>query len=304
MSPFSPQRFALFRIALGSYLATHFALLVPYAPELFGRTGMLPDPVLDPTRQIFPNLLDVLGSPLGTRVFTVTAAALAVALAAGVARPLVCGLLWYAWACMLNRNLFIVNPGIAFVGWLLLASAIVPRGEPRLPWRSAEAEWRVPPVLYVGAWVVMAGGYTLSGIDKLASPSWVDGSAFRYVLENPIARDTWLREWLLSLPAMWLRLLTWGGLAMEILFAPLCLGSRTRVLAWLGAVGMHLVLMMTAAFTDLTLGVLMIHLFTLDERWLTKEAWGSFRRPPGSPSHTRLSPATAPDPPMLGAPLL
>ena len=35
----------------------------------------------------------------------------------------------------------------------------------------------------------MAAEYTFSGIEKLASPSWVDGTAFWHVAKNPLARE-------------------------------------------------------------------------------------------------------------------
>jgi hypothetical protein len=34
-------------------------------------------------------------------------------------------ILWYQWACLLNINVFISNPGIPYVGWLLLAHAFL-----------------------------------------------------------------------------------------------------------------------------------------------------------------------------------
>src|SRR5262249_43778007 len=37
------KAFAVWRIAFGAYLAAHFAALVPYGAELFGRDGVLPD---------------------------------------------------------------------------------------------------------------------------------------------------------------------------------------------------------------------------------------------------------------------
>lgn len=278
MTPFSAQRFAVFRVALGTFLVVHFAMLLPHAPEIFGSAGMVSDPSLIPTYRIFPNLLVLMDSPLSTRLFIGSLTLLAVALTIGLWRPLVCVLLWYGWACLLNRNVLISNPGIAWVGWLLLATALVPGGEPfavsgRPP---ADAEWQMPPVLYRGAWVLMAVGYTVSGLNKLGSPSWVDGSAFLYLLETPVARDTQLRVELMLLAPLVLRLITWTALGLEIVFAPLALFRRTRAVAWTAMVGMHLALLLVMNFADLTFGVLLVHLFTFDERWLPSQ-WPGLR---------------------------
>jgi len=114
----------------------------------------------------------------------------------------------------------------------------------------------------------MAVGYSISGFDKWMAPSWRDGSAIVHLLENPLARDTWLRGWMLSWPEALHRVMTWSILAMEALFLPLALFPRTRLAAWLGMVFMHLGILCIVDFADLTIGMLMIHLFTLEERWL------------------------------------
>ena len=75
--------------------------------------------------------------------------------------------------------------------------------------------------------------YTYSGYTKLISPSWIDGSAFRDVLENPLARDTIFRGWILGMPEVILKLFTWAGLFLELAFLPLALFRRIRPWLWL-----------------------------------------------------------------------
>jgi len=178
------------------------------------------------------------------------------------------------WACLLNRNVFIVNPSIPFVGWLLLASALMPEGEPWV-WRAAAApdpNWHAPPVLIPGAWLVMALAYSVSGIDKLASPSWLDGSALKHVLESPIARPGLFREALLALPAPALRLMSWAALSAEVLFAPLCLTRATRAVAWTATLFLHCGVLIVLNLAELTVGVLMFHALTFDRGWLPVRA--------------------------------
>ncbi len=66
-----------------------------------------------------------------------------------------------------------------------------------------------------------------------------------------------------------------GSVGLEALFLPLCLWSRTRPLAWAGIVGMHLGILLVVNFADLTTGMLMVHLFTFDPRWIKARAPGA-----------------------------
>jgi predicted DCC family thiol-disulfide oxidoreductase YuxK len=179
--------------------------------------------------------------------------------------------IWFGFACLFNRNVLIANPSLPYVGLLLLLTACVPGGE-GAGLHLRRDDWRFPVTAYRAAWVLLLVGYTYSGIVKLAAPSWVDGSAMRHLLENPLARPTFLRETLLGLPPAVLQLATWGGLALEILAAPLGLVRRLRPWVWLALIGMQLGILSLVSFADLTLGMLCAHLFVFDPRWLRPRA--------------------------------
>jgi predicted DCC family thiol-disulfide oxidoreductase YuxK len=104
------------------------------------------------------------------------------------------------------------------------------------------------------------------------SPSWVDGTAVEHVLMNPLARPGWLREMLLGLPGIALHLATWGGLGLELAFAPLAIIRRTRPWIWAAMLAMHLLLTTLIDFADLSLGMVMLHLFTFDPVWVRPRA--------------------------------
>jgi predicted DCC family thiol-disulfide oxidoreductase YuxK len=178
----------------------------------------------------------------------------------------------YRLACLLGRNPLISNPSLPFVGWLLLAHSLLPRA-PYGSWQARAridpgGEWRMPISIHRAGWIAMAAAYGYSGWHKLSSPSWVDGSAFRLVLENPLAYPGFLREGLLSLPSGALALATWGTLATELLFAPLVLIRRLRPWLWMTMLGMYLGLLVLVNFADLSLGMILIHLFTFDPNWI------------------------------------
>ncbi len=267
MKTISPWQFTLFRILFGAYLAFHFAALVPFAGELFGSGGLIPDAALNPTAGLFPNplALDVPEWGLVAALAFLTTASLC--FAAGFARVPVAVALWFGWTALFHRNNLISNPGIPYVGLLLLLSALVPGGEP-LSHRPRREDWAMPAWVWRCAWILLAAGYTFSGWTKLSSPSWTDGSALRFLLENPLARPGVLRDLMLALPEPLLQAMTWGTLLVELLFAPLALWRRSRPWIWLSMVLMHLGIVAVVDFADLTLGMLMIHLFTFDPDWI------------------------------------
>ena len=125
------------------------------------------------------------------------------------------------------------------------------------------------PSIYFAAWVLMALGYSYSGAMKLNSISWLDGSAFARVLENPLARPGFLRVWILSWPTSFLRLATWAALGMELLFAPLALIRKLRPWIWSVMLMMHFGLFVLVDFVDLTVGMVILHLFTFDPAWIS-----------------------------------
>lgn len=265
---YSPYQFSFFRIILGIYLLVHFSMLLPYASEIWSDTGLLPDPSLNRTYGYFPNVLNLFDSPRAIQWFLILLCSCSILFLLGIQRPIASLFLWYGWVCLFDRNNLILNPGLPFIGWILLTCVIIPKGEPLSLFTKKNNEWAFPALLFWGAWVIMAMGYTISGFDKLNSTSWKDGSAIIHLLNNPLARDWSLRTFLLSLPQELLYCITWGILLIEIIFLPLAVWSRTRKWIWLIMILMHVGILFIIDFADLTIGMLMIHWFTFDGSWL------------------------------------
>jgi len=265
-------QWSLVRLVFGVYLLVHFAQLVPWAAELFSRDGLLPDAASSPLARAFPNVLAVWDAPAVATGLVVLAAALAIPFALGWHDRWAAVGIWYVGACLVGRNPLVLNPSLPFIGWMLLAHACLPRA----PYGSLDARgrvdpdggWTMPPAIHRAAWIVMAAGYSYSGLTKLASPSWVDGTALARVLDNPLARATALRDALLGLPAPALAAGTWAALGLELLFAPLALVRPLRPWLWTALLALHLGLLALIDFTDLSLGMVMLHLFTFDPAWV------------------------------------
>ncbi len=253
------------RVTLGSYIALHFAGLVPWAAEVFSNRGMLPDGSASPLLHAFPNVLAVCDAPSVAIGLVLAGAAAGVAVAAGKLDRAAAGLALFVSACLFGRNPLIANPAMPYIGLLLFAWAASPQ-------RMDTKAWS--PAILRALWISMAVGYSYSGVTKLAAPSWVDGQAFFYVLNNPLAHPGFLRELLLSAPPGALKALTWGTLGFEIVFAPLALSKRARPWLWAGMLGMHLGLLVLIDFADLSLGMVVLHICTFDPDW----GWPGHRR--------------------------
>lgn len=271
-SAWTGGQYSLVRVALASYLAVHFAALVPWSAELFSREGMLPAGSASPLLRLFPNVLALDDGRVTVLTLVALALVASLFLAIGWFDRIAAVVIWYVLACLYGRSPLIANPSLPFVGWLLLAHACLPAA-PYGSWAARRrvdprGEWSMPRPIYAASWIVMAAGYSYSGWTKLLSPSWVDGSAMRRVLTNPLARATWIRTAALALPDFALRFASWGALALELLYLPLALSRRARPWIWTAMLLMHAGLLVLVDFADLSFGMICLHLFTFDPSWV------------------------------------
>jgi len=265
-------QYSIVRILLGLYLLQHFLTLLPWGAELFSSRGALANASASPLIHLFPNALAIWDHPGFVTFLLVLGALSSGLLAVGLWGKPAAVALWYLWACLLGRNPLISNPALPFIGWLLLLHAVLPKA-PYGSWASRDRDdprgsWYMPQLAFALAWILISAGYSYSGYTKLVSPSWLDGSAFARVLESPLARPTTLRDALLAMPPASLRVMTWAALMLELSFAPLALLRRARPFIWTAMVGLHIGLLLLVNFADLTVGMLLVHLFTFDPAWL------------------------------------
>ncbi|MFT5355913.1 MAG: hypothetical protein ACI9KE_003133 [Polyangiales bacterium] len=250
--------FARVRVALGVFLFVHFLHLLPWAPELFSNIGMLADGSASPLLHLFANPLALFDGPLFAQCFVASGAlaSLVLVFGNGPRKRIAALYLWFVLACLFGRNPLIRNPSLPYLGVLLLVYAASPK-------RPDVSLLRV-------VWVLLALGYAYSGITKLTSPSWLDGSAITAILNNPLARPGVAHDFLLALPSGFLVAASFGTLFLEISFPLLALSKRTRPLAWLAMTALQLSLLVLVDFADVTWGMLLVHAFTFDPRWLKR----------------------------------
>ena len=269
------QHFAVKRGLLGFYVFLHFAALLPYAAELFSAHGMLGRASDSPLMRAFPNVLAIWDGPRFVQAFVGMGAASALLLGLGIVPRLTGVIAYYVWACLFTRNPLIANPSLAYVGLMLLVCAVVGRTDRR----TLRVEFtRVTTLL----WIAMALGYSYSGLTKLSSASWLDGSAVHAVLQSPLARPHALRDLLLLAEPGWLRGMSYAALLLELCFAPLALWPKARPILWGSMLAMHLTLCLLVQFADLSVGMLVLHAFSCDPAWFTRKTERSTVKGPQS----------------------
>jgi hypothetical protein len=257
---YSPYQFSIFRIYTGAYLLYIFATAIPSAAAIWSSEGMVPHATHNLSFGVFPGLLNYFDKPIEVKFFLAALALLSAFFMLGVGRRWAALLLWYGLACLLNRNNMIINPSIPYLGWLLLASSLVPAGE---PWALARQRhgWEMPRLIWMGAWILLAAGFFVSGIDKWQSASWHNGTALEKIMACPLG-SLWSTEWSHAVsPAVW-RLLTWLVVLMEMACLPLAIFAATRKYAWMLAFGIQLGIMAVLNIFPIVFGMFSLLIFT------------------------------------------
>ena len=261
---------ALFRIVYGMELFNWFWQLYPNIPAFFTDEGFMPRTLLV---SMFPDrysLLTGVGTLWQVAIFWAACLGVAVALTIGWHTRTACILAFIGVASFEWRNpLLLDGSDIVFrliPFWLALTScgAIYSvdaafrrdRGEPvtglgpALPVRLLQ--------LQVG-WI-----YLMTGLEKLAGNLWKDGTATFYALQ---LEHTFGRSWAypLATNTVVVHLMSWGTLAVELLFLPLSMIPLrvTRFLAIAGAAMLHggiLTMMNVGNFPVIMLSTLIVFL--------------------------------------------
>lgn len=263
------RQYTVFRALLGVFLLLHFAQLVPWGAEVFSNIGMLPYAGHSPLIPGWPTTLSWLDHPATITAILASGAVAALCLMVGRFDRWAAVWVWLVLACLFIRNPLIANPSMPVVGWLLLFHALLPKRREIWDTDETPGSASLPPVFVFLAWFMLAVAYSYSGWTKLFSEAWVQGETVRWVLQNPLARDTWLRIALLATPEWVLQVLTLGILVLELLFAPLALIPRARPWIWLGMLVGQLGFLVLLNFADLTTPMLLLHLLTFDPRWVS-----------------------------------
>ncbi|MBI5456749.1 hypothetical protein HY969_03320 [Candidatus Kaiserbacteria bacterium] len=278
VATYAPVQFSLWRALFGIYLLFYAIREFPYRYELYTSVGMLPDPVISYIYGYLPNFLNVFDSPETiTLVFAVLFLSV-ICIIIGFFRLPNALITWLILSMLFGRNVLTEDPSLPFTGLLLIFLCIIPSREPLstdrfLFGRRGPEEWYMPWGVYWGAWFVLGLSFTASGIDRLFSETWQNGTAMYYILHQPIAFDYWFVHYLQSLPHWTIAGQTWAAASTYTLSLPLIFWERTRSIIWLLWVLMFIYVLATLDLTEVVLGMLLYFLFLFDSRWIPDAIW-------------------------------
>lgn len=236
---------------LGYYLAWHFIMLLPDSKEVF-------DDVISNKEDLPGYRYLTFSSIIDTEKYIFSLIIASLVLATGIATRPASLWIFIGWVTLYNRNPFISNPSLAYIGWLLLSFVLNPNSR------------RYSKELFYGFWLINGLSYTASGLHKLQCPSWVDGTALEHVLTSVLSRNNILTDIMLSMPPIFLKIGTWVSLFGEISFLFLGMFKNLRFYYWTFFLLFHIGIIATVNFTDLTLGMIVAHIFLFDPEWFKK----------------------------------
>ena len=268
MISYGPTQFAIFRVVFGLYLTIHFYQLLENCVEVFSNDGVINDSSLLPSYGKMPIFLLYNDSPQIVKYFVWTLVGASLLFTFGIFRRISSLWLYYGWISLLNRNPLISNPSIGYIGWILLACALIPNGE----WLfscNKRKKWQMPSEIYYGMWLILGVSYTASGLHKFQCQTWLDGTALWYVLTGPLVRPNNIIVELILSNMIFVKMMTWGSLFLETSCLFLGTFAKTRKWYWIMFMGFHIGILTTVNFADLTIGMIIPHLFTFDSTWFS-----------------------------------
>ncbi len=258
------QFFSLIRMLFGLWLIQHFLFLIPYGRELYSSEGIR----VANGALYLKELLAPLRSPFGINVILILATLSSVLFTLRIKRAYNSFFLFLCWVFLFHQDLLSYNPGLPYVGWLLLALSLVTETEERFFWQNNHPEFSYPKILFLGLWIIIVSGYSASGLHKFFfSPLWREGRAFIYILDYPAARSETLMNLYFALPLFTQKLICWFVLFIESFFFLAIINSVFRKWMWIFNTLMHLGILLTLKFGSLSIVMLIIHGFMIEDHW-------------------------------------
>ena len=251
---------------LGVYLLYYVIQTWPYRIELYGDLGVFKDHTLFPWLSYFPVWLLTFDQSSTLSLLFSAAAMSSSLLVARVAVRFQAFLLWAISCWLFNRNPFSDSPEYGFINWLLIGLMIVPHVGSRID------RCRRLRSIQIAGWVTLSLSYFYAAITKLTlgDSSWLNGDAVYLILTQDNSRRLWFGSFFESIPKLIFSPITFLILSLQLL-GPILIGFRsTRLIWWISMTTMHIGALAVSNLNQLSLGMLLFHLFLFEERWLQK----------------------------------
>lgn len=242
-------------LLLGSLLCFQFLYLIPVSAELFSLLDFPGD-----KSRWFQNLgiFQFTESSFLISVYLFVLAFLSLVFAFNIHSRWIAIFIWLGLLSLRGRNLLHSDFDWDYLGWLLLASVLIPN--------IHKKKWEMPWQIYWGAWLVLCVSYSASGLSKMISPLWQNGTAIEYMLSSTFTSRfvVPLDSTYLDLP---LRIVAWSTLFLEALALPLMFFNYGRMIIWGGMTMVHIGAAILTPLTELSVATLIFHVFVFDSRW-------------------------------------
>lgn len=188
----------------------------------------------------------------------------------GFFRKLFTVFLILGWALLHYSSPLSPYPADGMLGWILIYTLAIPSKENKyFSTVTNENKWHYPSALYNINWFIFLFSILIAGLYKLGGASWRDGEALYYIFSSPVAYETPIREYLLTLPPSYLAPLTYLTLFIETVCPLLAIIiPKLRRFFW------HLFFIFSIAFmiffrvTDVVIGTWVCMIFLYDLKWL------------------------------------
>lgn len=252
------------RLFLGIYLAITFFQAQNLSSFYDSESGLLPSSLsfsLFGQKPEFPNLFTILTGP-ALKGALMTASILSLGVVSNLATGLFALLGWLFWASLIERFAIISIPHDAFVGWLLIAIAIICFLNRNFLGKRQEGPVEIPRILFHLAWFAIGFTFLISLGLKLSSPSWQNGEAFELILRSPVTRG-WTS--ILSQHQEIFPTLTYGALLIELLIGVLAILPFTRKYCWHLLLLFHLINFCFLHISHVSSGFLLFQIFLIPE---------------------------------------
>jgi hypothetical protein len=158
---------------------------------------------------------------------------------------------WLILVLFFIRNPIVRSIHVDYLGWLALLNLFI-----------SFDQQESPDEVSFAAWCFFAGTYTMSGLKKLMTIEWRQGSAIELILKNEISRFDFSAQ-MTNMIHYLSPVLSYSVIFLE-LFALFFIWKRKTKYFLLGASFlMHLGILVLLRIEDLTIGILVFHFFLL-----------------------------------------
>jgi uncharacterized membrane protein YphA (DoxX/SURF4 family) len=261
-SKYTKKQFIIWRILLGIYFLIYGIALIPYVKKLYSNQGIFENGALNWTYHLFPSLFNWTDSTITVYLATFILIMCSLAFTLGYKRKLSAFLMAFILISFFNRNNLTGDPSIPFIYWLLVATIAIPD--------ERKTNWKMPRAVYISALIVLSMGYFMGGILKILSPSWADGSAMQMIFSLPNTRFNFIETVSQYIPSWIFMIVTFSVIVLELLAPVFLIIKKTRKFWWVALTLMHLAVLTCFTITQVSIGMLLYHLFLLDLTWIRK----------------------------------